>query len=49
MSQEHRARIERTSYQTFLNTTEITVSIPGEHDLTRGEIIVLTTPEGGKK
>lgn len=48
MSQEHRARIERTSYQTFLNTTEITVSIPGEHDLTRGEIIVLTTKEGKK-
>lgn len=48
MSQEHRARIERTSYQTFLNTTEITISIPGEHDLTRGEIVVLTTNEGKK-
>lgn len=48
MSQEHRARIERTSYQTFLNTTEITVSIPGEHDLARGEIIVLTVSEGKK-
>lgn len=46
MSQEHRARVERTSYQTFLNTTEITVSIKGEHDLARGEIIVLTTKEG---
>lgn len=48
MSQEHRARVERTSYQTFLNTTEITVSIPGEHDLTRGEIIVLVVSEGTK-
>ena len=48
MSQEHKARVERTSYQTFLNTTEITISIPGEHDLTRGEIIVLVLNEGKK-
>ncbi len=48
MSQEIRARVERTSYQTFMNTTEITVSIPGEHDLTRGEIIVLVVKEGKK-
>ena len=49
MSQEHKARVERTSYQTFLNTTEITVSIPGEHDLTRGEIITITLNEGQSK
>lgn len=48
MSQEHRARVERASYQTHLNTTEITVSIPGEHDIVRGELIVVTTKEGKK-
>lgn len=46
MSKEIRARVERTSYQTHLDTTEITVSLPGEHDLARGEIIVLVLNEG---
>lgn len=46
MSKEIRARIEKASYQTFLDTTEITISIKGEHDLTRGEIIVLVLNEG---
>lgn len=48
MSKEIRARIEKASYQTFLDRTEVTISLPGSHDLTRGEIIVLTTPEGKK-
>ena len=46
MSKEHKTRVERTSYQTHLDTTEITVSLPGEHDLVRGEIIVLVLNEG---
>ena len=46
MTIEHKARIEKASYQTFLDTTEITVSLPGQHDLTRGEIIVLVLNEG---
>lgn len=46
MSKEIRTRVERTSYQTHLDTTEITVSIPGALDLTRGQIILLTLNEG---
>ena len=49
MSKEIRARIEKASYQTFLDTTEITVSLPGQHELRRGEIIVLVLNEGGNK
>lgn len=48
MTIEYKARIEKASYQTFLDTTEITVSLPGQHDLTRGEIIVLVLNEGTK-
>ena len=45
---EHKARIERASYQTFLDRTEITVTLPGEHDLIRGELVVLVVSEGKK-
>lgn len=49
MSIEHNARIERASYLTHADRTEIVISLPGEHDIVRGEIIVLTVSEGGKK
>ena len=48
MSKEIRARIEKASYQTFLDRTEVTLSLPGSHDLTRGEIVVLVVSEGAK-
>lgn len=48
MSKEIRARIERASYQTHLDTTEIVVSIPGDHTFTRGEIVTVTVKEAGK-
>ena len=48
MSIEHKARIEKASYQTFLDRTEVTVTLPGEHDLVRGELIVLVVSEGKK-
>ncbi|MFI8412818.1 hypothetical protein ACIGB6_10110 [Paeniglutamicibacter gangotriensis] len=46
MSKEIRARIEKASYQTFLDRTEVTLSLPGEHDLVRGELVVLVVSEG---
>lgn len=48
MSIEHKARIEKASYQTFLDRTEVTISLPGSHDLTRGEVVVLVVSEGKK-
>lgn len=48
MTIEHKARIEKTSYQTFLDRTEVTISLPGSHDLVRGEVVVLTVDEGAK-
>lgn len=48
MTIEHRARVERTSYQTFLDTTEITISITGEVDVERGEVVTLVVNEGAK-
>ena len=48
MSREIRSRIEKTSYQAFLDRTEVTLSLPGSHDLTRGEIVVLVINEGAK-
>lgn len=46
MSKEIRARIEKASYGTHIDRTEITISLPGEHDLVRGDSIIVTTKEG---
>ena len=48
MSKEIRARIERTTFQTHLDSTEVTLSLPGSHDLVRGEVVVLVVSEGAK-
>ena len=48
MTIEHRTRVEGVSWHPAQNETAITIHLPGEHDLTRGEIVVLTTNEGKK-
>lgn len=48
MSKEIRARVERTTFQTHLESTEVTLSLPGSHELTRGEVVVLVVSEGKK-
>lgn len=48
MSKEIRARIERTTFQTHMNATEVTLTLPGSHELTRGEVVVLVVSEGKK-
>ena len=45
MTVEHKARIERAAYQTFLDRTEITISIPGNHDVVRSDLVTVTLLE----
>lgn len=46
MSIEIRTRVEGVSWHPEQNETAVTIHIPGEHDLTRGEIVVLVLNEG---
>lgn len=48
MSKEIRTRVEGVSWHPTKNETAVTIHLPGEVKLTRGEIIVLTTKEGKK-
>ena len=48
MSKEIHARVEQSAYLVHLNETYVTVAIPGEHDIQRGEVVVLVVSEGKK-
>lgn len=48
MTIEHRTRIEGVSWHPTKNETAITIHLPGEVKVVRGEIVVLTTSEGKK-
>lgn len=48
MSKEIRTRVEGVSWHPTKNETAITIHLPGEVKLTRGEIIVLVVSEGKK-
>ena len=48
MSKEIRARVEQSAYLVHLNETYVTVAIPGEHDITRAENVVIVVNEAGK-
>lgn len=48
MSREHRTRIEAVSWHPAQNETAITIHLPGEVKVVRGEIITVTTSEGKK-
>ena len=48
MTIEHKARIERATFQPHMNATELVVTIPGEVRPERSEIVVVTLSEGAK-
>lgn len=48
MTIEHKARVERTTFQPHMNSTELVVTVPGEVRPERSEIVVLTINEGAK-
>lgn len=48
MSVEHRTRVEGVSWHPAQNETAITIHLPGEVKITRGEIVTVTTSEGKK-
>lgn len=51
MTVEHKARIERAAYLPHLKPgyTEVTIQIPGQVDLTRGDLVTVTVNEGEVK
>ena len=48
MSREIRTRVENVSWHPAKNETAVTVRLPGQHKIQRGEIIVLVLNEGTK-
>ena len=51
MTIEHKARIERASYLPHLKPgyTEVIIRIPGQVDITRGDLVTVVVPEGEVK
>lgn len=48
MSKEIRTRVEGVSWHPSKNETAVTVHLPDQHKIQRGEIIVLVLNEGKK-